>query len=63
MFESAKAFGKNHGDILSHDEIINHLRNALDRLEKSNTSKPTGNFFSKIKKSHSRKSYSATFQL
>ena len=52
MFESAKAFGKNHGDILSHDEIINHLRNALDRLEKPNTVKPAGKsrrLFSKIK--------------
>ena len=53
MFESAKAFGKNHGDVLSHDEIINHLRNALDRLEKPiDSSKPTGKLrrlFSKIK--------------
>jgi hypothetical protein len=52
MFESAKAFGKDHGDALTHDEIINHLRNVCNRLEKSNTSKPTGklsNLFSKIK--------------
>jgi hypothetical protein len=52
MFESAMAFGKDHGYILSHDEIINHLINVLDRLEKSNTVKPAGklsNLFSKIK--------------
>jgi hypothetical protein len=28
MFESAMAFGKDHGYILSHDEIINHLINV-----------------------------------
>ena len=52
MFESAKAFGKDHGDALTHDEIINHLRNVCNRLEQSNTVKPTGklrSLFSKIK--------------
>ena len=40
MFESAMAFGKDHGYILSHDEIIIHLRDVCNRLEQSNTVKP-----------------------
>ena len=44
MFNSSKAFGKNHGDALTHDEIIIHLRDVYNRLEQSNTVKPAGKF-------------------
>ena len=40
IFNSSKAFGKNHGDALTHDEIIIHLRDVCNRLEQSNTVKP-----------------------
>jgi hypothetical protein len=40
MFNSSKAFGKNHGDALTHDKIIIHLIGVCNRLEQSNTVKP-----------------------
>jgi hypothetical protein len=35
MFNSSKAFGKNHGDTLTHDEMIIHLKGVCNRLEQS----------------------------